>query len=95
MGSCGLGDIAIDLHDLRAHRAKIISGGTEPAASISVITSRAPSAANSSAVARPMPFAAPVTTADLPLNRPGLGYASLIMSGTSHLPGADRICLGC
>ena len=30
LGICGLGDIAIDLHDLGAPRAKIIRGGTEP-----------------------------------------------------------------
>src|ERR1700759_2711290 len=37
---------------------------------MSVTTNRAPSRAKSSAVARPMPNAAPVITADLPRRRP-------------------------
>src|SRR5215216_5386132 len=41
-----------------------------PSALISASTRRAPSRANSSAVARPIPAAAPVTTADFPSNRP-------------------------
>ena len=42
---------------------------------MSLTTSRAPSAANSSAVARPMPRAAPVTRTDLPASRPLMGAA--------------------
>src|SRR5262249_120540 len=46
------------------------SSCASPSASRSVATKRAPSAANTSAVARPIPFAAPVMTADLPSSRP-------------------------
>src|SRR5215204_5425052 len=42
---------------------------SSPAASMSVATSRAPSVANTSTVARPMPLAAPVMTADFPTSR--------------------------
>src|SRR3712207_449639 len=42
------------------------SRSPSPTSSTSLTTSRAPSLAKSSAVARPMPFAAPVTTAVLP-----------------------------
>jgi hypothetical protein len=49
---------------------------------MSPATIRAPSAANSSAVARPMPIAAPVITADLPSSRPAatVGRASEALS---------------
>src|SRR5215212_5001613 len=46
---------------------------SSPASSTSVRTRSAPSRAKSSAVARPIPFAAPVTTADLPRSRPRPG----------------------
>src|SRR5262245_58160178 len=42
---------------------------SRPPASISVATIRAPSWAKTSAVARPIPFAAPVMTADFPASR--------------------------
>src|SRR6188474_3592219 len=42
---------------------------SSPSASISVPTIRAPSSAKTSAVARPIPFAAPVMTADFPASR--------------------------
>ena len=45
-----------------------------PSASMSVATTRAPSAAKTSAVARPMPFAAPVMTADF-AREPRHGWA--------------------
>src|SRR6188474_3216507 len=47
-------------------------------ASMSVATIRAPSAAKTTAVARPMPFAAPVMTADLPSSRVTAWLAPLL-----------------
>ncbi len=49
---------------------------SSPSPSTSLTTSLAPSLANNSAVARPMPFAAPVTTADLPRSLPNPRFPS-------------------
>src|ERR1700761_454046 len=59
------------------------------AASTSLTTSRAPSAAKRSAVARPMPLEAPVTTATLPFRRPSpTGTVSVIVISSG---GAGRV----
>ena len=75
--ACAAPAIALDLPHglvqfLRRGRLALEAGDTGPA--ISTPTTSAPLAANSTAMARPMPRAAPVTTATLPVNcepRPG------------------------
>ena len=60
------------------------AGLTGPA--ISIATTSAPLAANSTAIARPMPRAAPVTTATLPFSmepRPGRTGPALLLAGGS------------
>src|ERR687893_1391050 len=57
--------------------ANLSRSSPSPVSSTSVRTRSAPSRAKSSAVARPIPFAAPVTTTDLPRNRPRPGVAPL------------------
>src|ERR671910_201638 len=63
--------------------ANLSRSSPSPASSTSVRTRSAPSRAKSSAVARPIPFAAPVTTTDLPRSRPRPGVAPV--------PSIDRL----
>src|SRR5918997_622195 len=63
--------------------ANLSRSSPSPASSTSVRTRSAPSRAKSSAVARPIPFAAPVTTADLPRSRPRPGVTPV--SSIGHL----------
>src|SRR5215211_6368540 len=67
-----------------------------PASSTSVMTRRAPSLANSSAVAFPIPFAAPVTTVTFPRNLPSpRAVASVTLSPPSHPLRARRFLAFC
>src|SRR5207237_3136791 len=63
---------------------------------VSARTKRAPSRAKRSALARPMPLAAPVMTAALPARRPSLTVGTL---HRSHLEGdetaVDRVVAAC
>src|ERR1700679_2339344 len=69
-----------------------------PAGSRSATATLAPSAANRSHMARPMPLAPPVTTATLPTSRWAYGMLSviaLLLLGLFGLFGApDRVSLG-
>jgi hypothetical protein len=61
----------------------------KPSVLISARTRRAPSRANSSAVARPIPAAAPVTTADFPSNRPERSWVADSVTTRSPQVGAS------
>src|SRR5262245_17127669 len=60
---------------------------SRPSPSTSVATIRAPSCAKTTAVARPMPFAAPVMTAVLPPSRPTSSPPIALLLGVLDRPG--------
>src|SRR3954452_7880784 len=60
----------------------------------SLIRTWAPSAASSSAVARPMPRADPVTIADLPSSTPTFHFSLLVASAGGYFPGRVGVARG-